>query len=228
MLGVKGRGLALIDLEGGASAPVLLNERGSSRGDHLGVAEFRADGGVLLFDDEGSGLARIEHFDAEARLQSALSVGNAEDGEVLGAAVQIGPGRYVLAGIRRASGNGRSGIVALRYDLDATGGRVVWQRRLVAGNGADVLAAVASGDGGLVLSAWAAEGGATPPGRPAAQARRRRPVAVAYGAAGARQRLAADAGRRLRDALVHAPRHDAEADAVSPLSAPCCGRTACR
>lgn len=162
LLGVKGRGLALIDLEGGASAPVLLNERGSSPGDHLGVAEFRADGGVLLFDDEGSGLARIEHFDAEARLQSALSVGNAEDGEVLRAAVQIGPGRYVLAGIRRAS-NGRSGIVALRYDLDATGGRVVWQRRLVAGNGADVLAAVASGDGGLVLSAWAAEGGATHP-----------------------------------------------------------------
>jgi hypothetical protein len=140
LLGVKGRGLALIDLEGGASAPVLVNERGSSPGDHLGVAEFRADGGVLLFDDEGNGLARIEHFDAEARLQSALSVGNAEDGEVLRAAVQIGPGRYVLAGIRRAS-NGRSGIVALRYDLDASGGRVVWQRRLVAGNGADVLAA---------------------------------------------------------------------------------------
>ena len=115
---------------------------------------------MLLFDDEGNGLARIEHFDAEARLQSALSVGNAEDGEVLRAAVQIGPGRYVLAGIRRASENGQSGIVALRYDLDATGGRVVWQRRLVAGNGADVLAAVASGDGGLVLSAWAAEGGA--------------------------------------------------------------------
>ena len=158
-------------------------------------------------------------------LAVGLSVDNAEDGKVLRATVQIGPGRYVLAGIRRAS-NGLSGIVALRYDLDASGGRVVWQRRLVARNDADVLAAVTSGDRGLVLGASAAEGGA-PNRAPSCASSTATAGTVACRAAGARQRL-----QRMPDggcAALSFARLDAR-PRVTRLStaAPCYGGTACR
>lgn len=151
LLGIKGDRITLVELDSPATAPAFVNHR-SARDAIRGTPELRADGSVLLLDD---GAAVLHFLDAQALAQSDLEVGSVTASEVLRAAVQIGPGRFVLAGTRRAP-NGQSGIVALRYDLDASGGRIVWQQRLVADEGAgDVLAAAPSDDGGVVLSLWA-------------------------------------------------------------------------
>lgn len=117
------------------------------RGDaHL--PEFRPDGSVQLLTPGGRSL---QILDPQAQLQSELNLVTPPGGEVLRAAVQIGPGRFVLAGTRRGA-SGQSGIVALRYDLDASGDRTVWQRLVVPDEDGDVLAAAPAGDGGVVLS----------------------------------------------------------------------------
>lgn len=156
LLGSDGNKLGLIELDAPSEPPsgaVFGNARTTNAADSPGgLPELRPDGSMLLLERSG---AVLRLFDAQARLQSALNVGSVSASEVLRAAVQIGPGRFVLAGTRRAP-NGQSGVVALRYDLDASGARIVWQRRLAADEGGDLLAAAASDDGGVVLSLWTA------------------------------------------------------------------------
>jgi Divergent InlB B-repeat domain/Domain of unknown function (DUF5122) beta-propeller len=153
LLGSSGDKLGLIELDAPSEPPasaVFANARMTDPADVPDTfPELRPDGRLLLLQRSGW-LLRL--FDAQGRLQSALRVGEGTvASEVLRTAVQIGPGRFVLAGTQRTD-NGQSGIVALRYDLDANGGRIVWQRRLVAYARGDLLAAVPGGDGGAVLS----------------------------------------------------------------------------
>jgi len=153
LLGISGGNLALIELDAASTEPTFMNERsGTSQERKEGTPELRPDGSVLLLEASGQ---YLHFFDSQARARSELNVGAVNASDVLRAGVQIGPGRFVLAGTRRAP-NAQSGIVALRYDLDADGARVVWQRRLVDDEGGDLLAAAASGDGGVVLSLFTA------------------------------------------------------------------------
>jgi hypothetical protein len=113
------------------------------------VADLRSSGGVLVLTESKT---RLQYFDAQAHVQTAVDLGAGEEhSEILRAAVQIGPNSYVVAGTRHEV-DGQLGVVAARYDLDARGGGMVWQRQLLADPSADVLAAASTADGGLVLS----------------------------------------------------------------------------
>lgn len=157
LLGVRDSAPALIDLEAPWANPFFSNERhrGLNEPSVDGAFELRADGGVLVAAGNTSSfdpnIGRLLFYDARTVPLSEVELSSTPSEELLHSATQIGPGRYVLAGSRLGPG-GQSGIVALRYDLDAAAGHVVWQRRIVADAEGDVLVAVPSGDGGVVLS----------------------------------------------------------------------------
>lgn len=142
------------ELQHGGPTPGLPVQVDPSRRDRMPHGELTPAGGMLLFGrmPDGQRLLRVDERGSVIDDRLLADAGTA--GETAVAAVEIAAGRFVIAAqLQAADTSSLAPGWLLRYDVDAAGDRVIWQRRLAGpGIASQVQALAASGDGGVVAA----------------------------------------------------------------------------